>query len=77
VNADAGSASGASGGVAIANVLANDTLVGAQANTVASSAAAVTLDTATGAVLVAQGAANGADTATATVELSGKGYPTR
>jgi hypothetical protein len=65
-NNDSGALSGAVGGVAIANVLSNDTYGGAGATTanvtlslVSSTSASVSLNTATGAVSAAQGTANG------------------
>ncbi len=65
-NNDTGALSGATGGVAVANVLANDLYGSAQATLanvtlalVSSSSAAITLNTATGAVNIAQGSANG------------------
>jgi hypothetical protein len=65
-NNDFGALSSAAGGVAIANVLANDlygsspaSLANVTLALVSSSSAALTLNTATGAVNIAQGAANG------------------
>jgi hypothetical protein len=65
-NADSGGVSGATGGVAIANVLTNDTLGAAMASAsnvilsfVSSSNAGVSLNTATGAVSAAKGLADG------------------
>jgi uncharacterized repeat protein (TIGR01451 family) len=70
-NPDAGSSNGSSGGVAVPNVLTNDTLNGAPANTtnvvltqVSSSHPNVTLDPATGAVNVAAGTPAGTYTLT-------------
>jgi hypothetical protein len=80
-NADSGGASGATGGVAIANVAANDTLDGVPVNIgnvtltqVSSTSAGISLNAATGAVSVAKGTASA--TYTLTYRICVRAVPT-